>query len=837
MCTWWNFKRLRISVDLTIDKALQKAFEAQKAGQIQEADRLYTAILKAQPKHPEASHNLGVLAVSIGKAQDALPFFKTALEANPNIAKYWSSYINTLIQLDRPADAKTVFDQAKSKGVKVEAFDSLKKKIAKIKVASGANKANVLKELKQTNIPESNKLDQAINLAKKKAKEGLISEARLIYDEILTKFPKNNRAIKGLKSLPTKKLVKASYIQDPPLDQLKSLINLHNQGHLQHAFQQTKLLVTKFPKSATLLNIQGVLLKDLGQLDLSIEAYRKALFIKSDYAEAYNNMGVTLQEQRKLKKAIKAFNKALAIRPEYASAYYNMGNALKDQGKLEEAIEAYNRALAIKPDYAKAHNNIGNALNDQGKLKEAMASYEKTLSLKPDYARARAQKLHMQAQMCDWRAIKKDLASLKTLGIEGKSVSPFTVLSLEDMPERHRLRSERYAKENFSQKPLPAPAMPSKRPDKLRIGYFSTDYGEHPVAYLIAKVLEQHNRDEFEVFGYSLRGNQQVELRQRLINSFDRFVDVQKLSNKDVASKVRQDGIDIAIDLNGHTQYARTNIFAYRAAPIQINYLGFPGTMGADFMDYIVADRYIIPPENQKYFNEKILYLPNTYMPTDNSRKLSERHLTRGDMGLPEDAFVFCCFNNNYKITSSEFDIWMRLLNKVEGSVLWLRQSNQWSELNVKQEAQRRQVDPERVVFAGRVPMAEHLARQRLADLFIDTFSFNAHTTAAEALWAGLPVVTKTGKGFAARVAGSLLNSVGLPELITKNEHDYEILILELATIPSKLSKIRKKLAANLPKQALFDTEQYTKHIEDGYQQAYQNYFEGNAPKTITVQM
>ena len=348
--------------------------------------------------------------------------------------------------------------------------------------------------------------------------------------------------------------------------------------------------------------------------------------------------------------------------------------------------------------------------------------------------------------------------------------------------------------------------------------------------------MEQHNRDEFEVFGYSLHGNQQVEIRQRLINSFDRFVDVQKLSNKDIACKARQDGIDIAIDLNGYTQNARTKIFAYRAAPIQINYLGFPGTMGTDFMDYIVADRHIIPPGNQKYFNEKILYLPNTYMPTDNGRELSERHMTRRDMGLPEEAFVFCCFNNNYKITSSEFDIWMRLLNKVEGSVLWLRQSNQWSELNIKKEAQRRKIDPERVVFAGRVPMAEHLTRQRLADLFIDTFSFNAHTTAAEALWTGLPVVTKTGQGFAARVAGSLLNSVGLPELITKNEHDYEMLISELATSQSKLIKIRKKLAANLLKQPLFDTEQYTKHIEDGYQQAYQNYFEGNPPKTITVQ-
>ena len=822
-------------MEITINQALQKAVEAHKAGQIQEADRLYTAILKTQPKHPDANHNLGVLAVSIGKAKDALPFFRTALEANPTIAQFWVSYVDTLIKLDRPADAKAVFDQAKSKGVKDEIFGRLQKKLAKIKGAPSVDKALALEKLRQTNIPNGLKLDQALDLARRKTKEGLINEAQSIYDEILTKFPKNKRAIKGLKSLETKKSASASFVGDPPQDQLQSLINLYNQGHLKRAFQQSKLLVTTFPKSATLLNIQGVLLKDLGQLDLSIEVYRKALSIKSDYAEAYNNMGVTLQEQKKLVEAIKAFNKAIAIKPDYAVAYYNMGTALKDQGKLEEAIEACKRALAIKPDYAKALYNMGNSLKDQGKLKEAMASYKKTLSLKPDYARALAQKLHLQAQMCEWLAIKEDLTSLKTLGIAGKSVPPFTILSLEDMPERHRLRSELYAREKFSQKPLPSPAMPSRRPDKLRIGYFSADYGEHPVAYLIAKVLEQHNRDEFEVFGYSLNGNQQVELRQRLMNSFDRFVDVQKLSNKDVARKVRQDGIDIAIDLNGYTQYSRTEIFAYRAAPIQINYLGFPGTMGTDFIDYIVADRHTIPPENKKYFSEKILYLPNTYMPTDNGRELSERHMTRRDMGLPEDAFVFCCFNNNYKITSSEFDIWMRLLNKVEGSVLWLRQSNQWSELNIKKEARRRKVDPARILFAGRVPMAEHLARQRLADLFIDTFSFNAHTTAAEALWTGLPVVTKTGQGFAARVAGSLLNSVGLPELITKNEHDYEMLILELATNPSKLSKIRKKLAANLLEQPLFDTEQYTKHIEDGYQQAYQNYFEGNPPKTITV--
>ena len=324
-------------------------------------------------------------------------------------------------------------------------------------------------------------------------------------------------------------------------------------------------------------------------------------------------------------------------------------------------------------------------------------------------------------------------------------------------------------------------------------------------------------------------------MRQRIKKSFDCFLDVRDLSDKDIALKAREDRLDIAIDLNGYTQNARTGIFAYRAAPIQINYLGYPGTLGADFMDYIVADKYIIPPDSQKYFNEKELYLPNTYMPTDDGRELSERSITRSEMGLPEEAFVFCCFNNNYKITSSEFDIWMRLLNKVEGSVLWLRKSNQISYLNIRNEAEKRKVDPSRIVFADRAEMNEHLARQKLADLFIDTFAFNAHTTATESLWAGLPVITKTGKSFAARVAGSLLTAVGLPELITETEEEYEALALDLAKDPKRLSKIRAKLNKNRLTKPLFDTERYTRHLETGYQLAYDRYFNGKEAGDIFV--
>ena len=478
---------------------------------------------------------------------------------------------------------------------------------------------------------------------------------------------------------------------------------------------------------------------------------------------------------------------------------------------------------------------MGNVLRDQGKLEEAIEAYNKALAIKSDYEAARAVNLHQQALICNWDSIAKDVNLIPGLGTSKKHVSPFALLSLEDFPDRHLTRSKIYTKAKYSQKTLPSIGRPSKRPKRIRIGYFSTDFKEHPVAYLIAKVLEKHNRDQFEIFGYSVHGSSLCAMRQRLEKSFDSFNDVQSMSDRDIALKARQDEIDIAIDLNGHTQNARTGIFAYRAAPIQINYLGYPGTLGADFIDYIVADRFLIPSENQKYFNEKLLNLPNTYMPTDDTRELSQKPMCRSDMGLPVDAFVFCCFNNNYKISPNEFDIWMRLLDKVENSVLWLRQSNQFSHINIRNEAQKRNVDLSRLVFADNVPMDEHLARQRFADLFVDTFAFNAHTTAAEALWAGLPVVTKVGLGFAARVAGSLLNEIGLPELITQTEKDYEALILELATNPTKLAKIKEKLAINRSTQPLFNTELYTKHLESGYLQAYQNYFDGHLPQTIIV--
>jgi len=375
--------------ELTIDQAIQQAVEAHKAGQVQEADRLYTAILKAQPKHPDANHNMGVLAVGVGKVELALPFLKTALEANPATAQFWLSYIDALIKLDKLADAQAALDQAKSKGAQGDGFDKIGQRLNETgQEPLEANQIASEPQPKQPNILDTLKLDQAIKLAKKKAKEGSPKEAKRMYQDILTKFPKNKRASDGLTRLAGRPDSKASKGQDPPQDQLQALINLNNQGQFQQALQVIGNLIQTFPQSAILFNIQGAVLKALGQIDASVEAYNKALTIKPDYAEAYNNMGNALQKSGELGKAIEAYNKALAIKPGFAEAYNNMSNALQKQGKLKEAIEAYNKALAIKPDHAEAYNNMGNALQKQGKLEEAVEAYNKALAIKPGIAEA-----------------------------------------------------------------------------------------------------------------------------------------------------------------------------------------------------------------------------------------------------------------------------------------------------------------------------------------------------------------------------------------------------------------------------------------------------------------
>ena len=360
------------------------------------------------------------------------------------------------------------------------------------------------------------------------------------------------------------------------------------------------------------------------------------------------------------------------------------------------------------------------------------------------------------------------------------------------------------------------------RHDKIRVGYYSADFHDHPTAYLIAELFERHDRTKFELTAFSFGPQRNDAMRRRLAAAFDRFIDVSGNDDTQVAALSRELAIDIAIDLKGYTHGSRPGIFAARAAPLQVGYLGYPGTMGASYIDYLIADRTLIPPESQRHYCEQIIYLPDSYQVNDGQRAIAERSLTREQAGLPPTGFVYCCFNNNYKITRAAFDGWMRILERVDGSVLWLLEGSAAAAGNLLREAQARGISPERLVFAKRMPMPEHLARQRLADILLDTLPCNAHTTASDALWAGLPVLTRAGESFAGRVAASLLNAIGLPELVTKTQEQYEALAVELAEHPQRLLDLRLRLERNRRTAPLFDTRRFAENCEAAYAEIYE---------------
>jgi predicted O-linked N-acetylglucosamine transferase (SPINDLY family) len=611
---------------------------------------------------------------------------------------------------------------------------------------------------------------------------------------------------------------------------------LKDQGKLEEAIEAFHKALSLKPDYADAYSNMGTALQDQGKLDEAIEAYNKALSLKPDYAEAYCNMGVTLKDQGKLEEAIEVCTKSISLKPDYADAYINMGVALKDQGKLEEAIDVYNKALLLRPDYAEVYINMGNALQGQGKLEDAIDAFNKALLLKPDHEVARLNKLLNQASICDWTGVEEDQKLIPTIGISDQYINPMIMMAFEDAPERHRIRSELYAKK-FKQKPIPMPPIPMQKPKRLRIGYFSSDFRAHSVIYTIADVFDAHDRERFEIYGYSFGPNDDSEIRKRIINTVDVFHDVKEMGDKDIALLARQDKIDIAIDINGYTKLCRPGIFAYRAAPIQIHFWGSANTSGTDFIDYYIADNIGIPVEHEHHWSESIIRLPIWSQSRHKNNYVSDQLITRKDMGLPEHGFIFCNFNNSYKLSPIEFDIWMRLLDQVEDSVLWLLKPTKWVEKNLQQEARKRGVAADRLVFAEKLPHPVHLARQKLADVFVDNFNVNAGVTLGDALWVGLPVVTKLGKQMPARVGGMVLASIDMPELITKTEQEYEALLLELATNSQRLSAIKEKLVANRLSTPLFNAELFTKHLENGYQQAYQRYFDGNDPEAISVPM
>jgi predicted O-linked N-acetylglucosamine transferase (SPINDLY family) len=490
----------------------------------------------------------------------------------------------------------------------------------------------------------------------------------------------------------------------------------------------------------------------------------------------------------------------------------------------------------LKPEYAEAHSNKGVTLNELKRYDEALAHYDRALSLKPDTDWIYGDSLFIRMKTCSWSGMADTLENIfRKVSENERVINPFVMLAVNDNPLLNKKSSEIYIKSRHLENSVLGPIQKQLKSEKIRLGYFSPDFHTHPVAFLTSELFEIHDRDKFEVFAFSLQDLPiEDEVSNRLRQGFDRFIEAKDMSDVKVAQLARELKIDVAIDLSGLTQFSRTGIFSYRAAPVQVNWLGYPGTIGADFIDYIVADEVIIPERHQNYYKEKVVYLPDTYMVDDSKRLSSHRIFTRKECGLPENAFVFCCFNNDYKFNPQVLDNWSKILRDVKNSVLWLSENNKNFKANIVIEFEYRGIDPGRIIFAKRLDlMGDHLARYSLADIFLDTHPYNAHTTTIDSLKAGVPVITLMGQSFAGRVAASLLNAIGLPELVTNSQDDFVSLAVDMATSPGKLKNVREKLMQNQETTPLFNTPLFTENLERAYKKIMERYWADLAPEHI----
>ena len=811
----------------TIPEALAIAVQHHQAGRLQAAEQIYRQILQAQPDQADALHLLGVMAHQMGHYGTAVEYIGRAIGVQGDVAAFHNNLGYVLRDQGKLDEAAACCRRALELNPDyADAHNNL---------------GNVLRD--QGKLDESvvhyrralelkpNFAEAHSNLGNALRDQGMLEEAVASYRRALELKPDYAEAHNKLSNA------------------------LRDQKKLDEAVACCRRALELKPDYAGAYNNLGNILRDQAKLDEAVACYRQALARKPDYAEAHNNLGNALADQGnalkdrgKLDEAVACYRRALELKPDFAEAHNNLGNALAAQGKLDEAVACYRRALELKPDFAEVCNNMGSALTDQGKLDEAVACYRRALELKPDYLPPIGSLVHQLQYLCSWEDL--DVLSQRVIEIvdgnaQGEAdsqVSPFVFLALSTptTPQQQLRCSTRWMDRLLKAEGGPGPSLARRRPtdskSRITVGYISGNFYTHAVAWLTAEMFEKHDRERFSIFGYSYGPDDRSPMRRRLVSAFDRFVDVKDSSFAQAARRIAADGVDILVDLMGYTKDTRPQILAFRPAPIQANYLGYPGTLGASFMDYILADDYVVPADQQPFFTEKLVHLPGCFQANDSRREISSRTPSRAQCGLPEEGFVFCCFNNSYKITPAVFDAWMRLLKAVPGSVLWLSEGNRFVPANLCREAEIRGVAAERLVFARPEPlMADHLARHRVADLFLDTFPYNAHTTASDALWAGLPVLTLAGQTFASRVAGSLLRTLGLPELITTTLEDYEWAALRLAGDRKRLADLRARLEANRETSGLFDGGQFARKLEKAYTTMWEIYASGSEPRPFAI--
>jgi predicted O-linked N-acetylglucosamine transferase (SPINDLY family) len=643
----------------------------------------------------------------------------------------------------------------------------------------------------------------------------------------------------------------------------------HSLGRNEEALADCEAAVRLRPDSADAWIAQGKAQLALDRHEVATGSLERALVLAPESIEALASLGGALARAGRFDEAIGCFDSVLAAHPDAVAIHNERGNALFELGRYPDAIGAYEKglspdapnallhsnrgisrfalhdydgaivdfdaALRLQPNNAKFHYGRATALAALKRDREAIESYAVALSLKADLPYALGYLAHGRALQCDWSEYETIVGQIARGVREGRPVTaPLTFLGISDEPDQQLACAESYVA--AMRTPVSVPTVPVRRShNRIRLAYLSANFNEHAVAYLVAEMFERHDRSRFELYGVSFGVDDGGPMLARIRDGFDHFVDVRSVPDADVAEALRANEIDIAIDLMAHTNEARAGILAHRAAPVQVNFLGYPGTMGGRFLDYIIADNFIIPPGEDRFYSECVVRMPDTYQPNDRERRIAERTPGRAELGLPEEGFVFCCFNNSFKLSPPLFDVWMRVLRQVDGSVLWLLEANEAVRANLQREAEKRGIPAERLIFAPRAPLDAHLARHRAADLFIDSMPYNAHTTASDALWAGLPIVTCAGRTFASRVAGSLLHAVGLPELVTQRLDEYETLAVALALAPGELRALRHRLEQRGHASPLFDTDRFCRHLERAYRTMWEIHRRGEPPRAIEV--
>ena len=767
----------------------------------------FERVLALRPELVEAHNNLGVALRALGRFEAAAASFAKALALKPKEALLHFNLGNALASLDRQEEAIQCYRQALALAPShAGAAINLGAALARL-----GRHEEALWSFRQAQALAPGLAETPNNIGNALTALGRYDEAVASFEAALALRPDYAEACRNLG---------------------RALIKRERPEPALAAFARALALE---PDHAGAHHDQAIALAALGRYEAAAASFERAAALGPDQAATALELGNALAALCRWDQATLSYERALAVEPGCAEAENGIGIALTALSQPVAAIERFERALRVAPGHADALNNLANALTMLKRYEPALAHYERALGAKPALANAAVMAVATKRHLCDWRGIEAAEARLVAQVAEtGLPVAPFPLLAIADDPALHLAAARRYWTRLTAAVPAAAPPSPPPH-QKLRLGYLSADFHEHATAYLMAGLFESHDRSRFEVFGFSHGLDDGSAMRQRLAQAFDGFFDVRAESDDAVARRIRELEIDILVDLKGHTTDNRLPILARRPAPIQVHYIGYPGTLGGDAVDYLLVDPFVVPPEQQRFYAENLVHLPGCYQVNDRRRAAAEVP-SRAAAGLPEAGFVFCCFNNSYKITPPVFQLWMRLLGQVPGSVLWLLADNPGATANLRRAAEAHGIAAERLVFAERRPLAEHLARHPLADLFLDTLPYTAHTSASDALWMGLPLLTCTGSSFAARVAGSLLHAAGLPELVVGDFGAYEALALALARDPARLGDIRRKLAGARDAAPLFDTDLLRRQIESAYRAMWRIRERGEAPHPFAVE-